>query len=131
MTPDFLTIEEVTRIHERMIASYGGRRGVRDPRLLAAAVGMPTQTFDGEFLHEDIFEMAAAYAYHIAQDQPFNDGNKRAGLGAALAFLWRNGVRVDEDPSLERAMRALDRGIYEKGRLANLLRRLQSTLPAS
>jgi death-on-curing protein len=55
---------------------------------------MPSQTFGGQFVHADLFEMAAAYAFHIAENQSFVDGNKRTGLAAALTFLRINGVSV-------------------------------------
>jgi death-on-curing protein len=50
-------------------------------------LAMPASTFDGVYLHSDLFEMAAAYAFHIAEGQPFVDGNKRTALNAALVFL--------------------------------------------
>jgi death on curing protein len=73
--PDFLTLDDVLWIHEQQLELYGGQAGVRDRRLLESAVGMPQQTFGGEFLHDDLFAMAAAYAFHIAENQPFLDGN--------------------------------------------------------
>ena len=60
---------------------------------------MPESTFDGVYLHEDLFASAAAYAFHIAEGQPFLDGNKRTGLNAALVFLELNGRTVD-DPGI-------------------------------
>jgi hypothetical protein len=61
------------------MARYGGLPGLRDLDLLKSAVAMPQATFDREFLHADIFEMAAAYLFHIVGNHPFLDGNKRAG----------------------------------------------------
>jgi len=54
--------------------------------------------FGGQYLHPDIFLMAAAYAFHIAANHPFVDGNKRTGLACALVFLRRNGYQVIEEP---------------------------------
>jgi death-on-curing protein len=85
---------------------YGGSQGLRDERVLDSAVATPAATYDGEFLHEDIFHMAAAYAFHIAENQPFVDGNKRTGLNAALVFLDINGWVVS-DMNLYDAMIAL------------------------
>ena len=63
----------------------------------------PRATFGGEYLHSDLFSMAAAYAFHIAESQAFVDGNKRTGLNAALVFLLMNGLEVvDERPTLRR-----------------------------
>jgi death-on-curing protein len=93
----FLTLDEVLALHEDQIRSYGGRRGIRDLGLLSSAMGAPASTFEGVFLHNDIFEMAAAYLFHIARNHPFIDGNKRTALAAALTFLWLNGFRLEAD----------------------------------
>jgi death on curing protein len=97
MNPTFLTLDEVLALHEEQITRYGGRRGVRDLGLLISALGTPPVTFDGAFLHNDLFEMAAAYLYHVARNHPFVDGNKRTALAAALVFLWLNGFRLHAD----------------------------------
>jgi death-on-curing protein len=54
---------------------------------------MPRQQFGGGFLHKNSAAMAAAYLFHIAQNHPFVDGNKRAAVMSALAFLLANGVK--------------------------------------
>lgn len=64
-------------IYCNQIDLYGGAHGIRDLGLLQSALAMPSAGFGGEFFHIDIFEMAAAYAFHIAQNHPFLDGNKR------------------------------------------------------
>jgi death-on-curing protein len=90
--PEFLTVEDVLELHARSLDRFGGGEGIRDRGLLESAVAAPQAGFGGQFAHSDLYEMAAAYAFHIAQNQPFVDGNKRAGLGAALVFLVsRNG----------------------------------------
>jgi death-on-curing protein len=90
MRPEFLTLDEVLEIHRDQIARYGGTMGVRDMGLLQSALAQPQATFGGQFLHHDIFEMAAAYLFHIVQNHPFIDGNKRVGAAAALVFLLLN-----------------------------------------
>lgn len=85
--PGFLDVDDVLLIHEEQLPTYGGSAGIRDRALLESAVAMPRATVGGEFAHEDLFARAAAYAFHVAQDQPFVDGNKRTGLLAALVFL--------------------------------------------
>jgi death-on-curing protein len=92
--PEFLTVEDVLQIHDKQIAAYGGALGIRDQALLESVVGTPEVSFGGAYLHEDLSHMAAAYAFHIAQNQPFLDGNKRTGLVAALVFLDLNNVVV-------------------------------------
>ncbi len=92
---DFLSVEDVLGLHADQVALYGGSHGVRDMGLLESAVSQPQATFGGEYLHKDLFEMAAAYLFHIVRNHPFLDGNKRTGAVAALAFLDFNGVEVD------------------------------------
>ena len=65
--------------------------------LLHSAIAMPQASFGGEYLHKDLFEMAAAYLYHIVQNHPFLDGNKRTGAATAIIFLAINGVEVEAD----------------------------------
>lgn len=89
--PDFLTVEEVLIIHDEQIEEYGGIHGIRDKGLLESAVMMAQASFGGEYLHQNLFEMAAAYAFHIAENQSFFDGNKRTALVSALVFLDING----------------------------------------
>lgn len=95
--PVFLTFEDVIETHRVQIARFGGATGVRDVGLLQSAVLMPLAQFGGTFLHKDLFEMAAAYLFHLAKNHPFIDGNKRVGLMAALMFLALNGYDVDVD----------------------------------
>jgi len=98
--PIFLTLSEVLEIHKNQIEIYGGKEGVRDLSLLMSAIAMPETSFQGEYLHLDLFEMAAAYAYYICMNHPFVDGNKRVGLVAALVFLDFNGVEIDDSEGI-------------------------------
>ena len=123
--PDFLSVEDVIQIHDEQIKEYGGAKGVRDQGLLESAVAMPRASFGETYLHEDLGHMAAAYAFHIAQNQPFLDGNKRTGLVAALVFLDLNGITVlDPQEKLYDAMIAIAERHMDKGGLAELLREL-------
>lgn len=94
MDPTFLTVKEVLLLHQDQINEFGGIHGIRDEGLLESAVMTPQASFGGEYLHSDIFEMAAAYSFHIAENQPFLDGNKRTALSSALVFLRMNGFSV-------------------------------------
>ena len=87
----FLTLSEIMLILEDQIRHYGGIYGVRDLNLLSSAIYMPESSFDGQYLHETIPAMAAAYTYHICQNHPFLDGNKRVALASSLVFLDING----------------------------------------
>jgi death-on-curing protein len=96
--PDFLTLDDLLALHADRIEAYGGSLGVRDVAGLSSALGMPSATFGGQFLHPSIPEMAAAYLFHVSQAHAFVDGNKRAALAAALAFLDLNGHELVADP---------------------------------
>ena len=122
----FLTLVEVIEIHADQIQRYGGSDGMRDINLLSSAIAMPYSTFSGTFLHTTLFDMAAAYAFHISQNHPFIDGNKRTALAAALVFLELNGVTVpDPSEKLYNAMMSLAQGKLTKAGLAKLLRSLE------
>jgi death-on-curing protein len=95
MTPTFLCLDEVVEIHRDQITRYGGSFGVRDVGLLQSAIAQPMVTFGGRFLHVDLFEMAAAYLFHLVQNHPFVDGNKRVGAVAAIVFLLLNDQNIN------------------------------------
>ncbi|MEO7862692.1 MAG: type II toxin-antitoxin system death-on-curing family toxin [Nitrospirales bacterium] len=94
----FLSVDDVLQLHAGTIDIDGGSHGVRDHGLLDAAVAMPRQQFGGAFLHEDLASMAVAYLFHIAQNHPFVDGNKRAAVMSSLAFLLANGIEPSIAP---------------------------------
>lgn len=96
--PEFLSVEDVLFLHADQIQLYGGSQGVRDIGLLESAIAQPQASFGGQFLHQDIHEMAAAYLFHVVNNHPFIDGNKRTGLVAALTFFDLNGVEVNAPP---------------------------------
>jgi death-on-curing protein len=100
--PVFLTLDEVLAAHADLIERYGGVPGLRDLALLSSSLGAVRATFDGEYLHPSLFEMAGAYLFHVARNHPFVDGNKRTALMTALLFLWLNGHEAaapDDDPA--------------------------------
>jgi death on curing protein len=83
--PVFLTLDDVLEIHEQQIERYAGSHGLRDTGALESAVATPQATFGGKYLHGSLYLMAAAYLFHITQNHPFIDGNKRAGGRARTA----------------------------------------------
>jgi death on curing protein len=121
--PTFLTLDEVIAIHRDQIARYGGSEGVRDWGLLQSAIAMPAAGFGGRFLHTDLYEMAAAYLFHIVQNHPFVDGNKRVGAVAAYVFLALNKMRfaADEDAYAELVL-SVARGETPKSDVAEFFR---------
>ncbi len=95
--PRFLYKHSVLNIHDDQIARHGGGPGVRDEGLLESALAQPMSRFGGEYLHDDLFAMAAVYLFHVVNNHAFVDGNKRTGLAAALVFLDANGFEVADD----------------------------------
>lgn len=94
--PLFLTLAEILEIHKNQIELYGGTAEVRDLGLLQSAISQPQMTFQNKYLHNDIYLQAAAYAFHISQNHPFADGNKRTALTSALVFLELNGISLND-----------------------------------
>lgn len=108
MEPRFLNTAEVLEIHEEMIDRYGGSAGVRDQGLLESALAVPQSGFGGQYLHTDIYQMAAAYLFHITQNHPFIDGNKRVGAMVAFVFLKMNRLTLTAtEIQFERIVRAV------------------------
>ena len=120
----FLSVDDVLLLHTDTIDIDGGSHGVRDHGLLDAAVAMPRQQFSGEYLHEDITAMAAAYMFHIAQNHPFVDGNKRAAVLSFLAFLTVNEIEELPDPKdLESITLQVAAGTLDKDALTKWIRK--------
>ena len=122
--PVFLTFAEIIEIHDYQISHFGGASGVRDIELLKSAIGMPSATFGGEYLHPSIIEMAAAYLYHLVENHPFVDGNKRVGAMAALVFLDLNGYEFDaSDADFTAMVLKVASGEMMKSEISMFLRR--------
>ena len=123
--PAFLSLAEAIEIHADQLRRYGGQDGVRDFGLLESALAQPEASFAGQWLHQGLYDMAAAYAYYLCQNHPFIDGNKRAALACALVFLELNGLTI-RDPKglLVEAMVRVASGALNKAGLAKLLREL-------
>ena len=90
----FLTLGQVIALHKLQIDEFGGLPGVKDEGLLASALGQPDSGFGGEHFHKDLYEMAAAYLFHLVKNHAFYDGNKRIAALAAAVFLQVNGLVV-------------------------------------
>jgi len=128
MTPRFLDLLEVLEIHQSRIELYGGSHGVRELGLLQSAIAQPESSFGGQYLHADVFEMAAAYLFHIAKNHAFIDGNKRTALAACLVFLDLNEVEINASPeALEKLTIDTAVGAIDKPAIAAFLR--QSSQP--
>jgi death-on-curing protein len=121
--PKFLTLAEALYLHDESLVRYGGSPGIREPGLVESALGSAQNTF--WYGRGGAFEIAAAYAYHIAEAQAFVDGNKRTVAAAAISFLRKNGFRFSKDDgSLYQAMIAIAEKRLDKTGLAAVLKQL-------
>ncbi len=124
-TPDFLDVEDVLALHALQLGRYGGGAGIRDRGLLESALAQPQGSFGGQWIHADIFAMAAAYLFHIVKNHPFVDGNKRTALLAALVFLDHNGISIEtESPMLHDLTLGMAEGRFNKDDAKETLRRI-------
>jgi death-on-curing protein len=119
--PLWLTAIEVRDFHAEQLAIFGGPPGVRDESSLESALGRARNKWHYET--QDLAHLAAAYAYGIARNHPFVDGNERAAMMAMIIFLRLNGIqfkpRVAEAAA---AILALAAGEIEEEGLARWIR---------
>jgi death-on-curing protein len=94
----FLTWDEVMELHRSQLEEFGGQDGFIDRGVVESAIAQPKQTMFGEYLHEDLAHMAAAYLFHLSTTQGFLDGNKRVALWCAIMFLRLNGYTLNVSP---------------------------------
>lgn len=118
----FLDKEIILIFHDDQLKRFGGAKGIRDEHLLESALAQPQASFAGEYVHKDIFHMAAAYGFHLCQNHPFYDGNKRTALTAMYIFLFVNGYKlIAEKKSLYAIMIDLASGKITKDELREFL----------
>lgn len=125
MSDSWIEKDVVLAIHDKLIADHGGVSGLRDMGLLESALGRPLQL--GAYGEPDVFDLAAAYAYGIARNHPFLDGNKRTAYVVCMTFLRLRGVRIlangmDKVTTFER----LGKGEVDQDALAGWLRERSS-----
>lgn len=88
--PFWLTRQMIVAIHDEQLAIHGGASGLRDKGMLESALDRPKNKWSYE--NADLAELGAAYAFGIARNHPFVDGNKRTSLLALYTFLGVNGI---------------------------------------
>lgn len=115
----FLSVDEVLAVHERLIAEFGGPGGVRDPGLLESALYRPRTGY-----YRDVAEMAAAMFESLLMNHPFIDGNKRVAFFATDVFVRLNGWKLDvqADAAHSFLIGLLDRGECDFDRLLGWIR---------
>ena len=121
--PAFLSRDKVLVLHRLSLEQHGGLDGLRDAGLLDSAMMQPEAAY--YYGQGDLAAIAAAYAFHLAQNQPFVDGNKRTAISAALTFLEGNGVDVAryDGRELYDAMIGIAEKRLDKAGLAEVFRR--------
>ncbi|MGI4746192.1 MAG: type II toxin-antitoxin system death-on-curing family toxin [Janthinobacterium lividum] len=127
--PEFLEPDVVLFLHDQALREFGGTQGVKNENLLHSALGRPVNKLayadPGDL---DLFDLAAAYAFGLASNHPFNDGNKRTAWGSCMLFLKVNGleINVSARDAVERMVH-LAIGSIEESSFAAWLRQSQQT----
>lgn len=86
----YVSFEFVLGLHDQLVEEYGGAKGILNEGLLRSALEMPKARFNGQNLHRTIYDKTAAYLFHLIQNHPFIDGNKRTASMTALVFFSSN-----------------------------------------
>ena len=122
--PEFLTREIIGQLHADSLYKFGGSAGIRDEGMVLSALGSAENTW--LYGRGDLFEVAASYAFHIAEAQAFVDGNKRTAVAAALTFLTGNGIEIPigADEAIYRAMIGIANKELDKSGLTRLFREI-------
>ena len=98
LEPEWLSLDIALAVHDRQLAEHGGPTGVRDQGLLESALARPLNQWT--YGEDDLCALAAAYAYGIARNHPFADGNKRTAWVFARLFLMLNGQSLSFTPRM-------------------------------
>jgi len=119
--PIWVSVELASDIHAEQLALFGGPAGLRDRALLESALARALNKH--AYGESDIAALAAAYAFGVARNHPFVDGNKRAAFGCMIVFLGLNGIDFDVDPAMAAAaILALAAGEVEEDGLTRWIR---------
>jgi death on curing protein len=119
--PNWLTCEQVLAIHARQLRRFGGAPGLRDEGILRSALERPVNKWQYE--QADLAMLAAAYAFGLAKNRAFVDGNKRVAFITMVVFLRKNGVRFAPDQAQStKIVLALAAGEVSEENLARWIR---------
>lgn len=115
--PNWLAKELVLALHAETLHRFGGTTGLRDEGRLESALDRPRNR--SAYANPSVFELAAAYCHGIVRNHPFVDGNKRTGLLAVRAFLFRNEGRFEpEEADMVRVVERVATGEVSEDDLA-------------
>jgi len=118
----WLDLRDALAIHDRQLAEHGGGQGLRDQAMLESALARPRNRWS--YGEDDSASLAAAYAFGLARNHPFVDGNKRTAWILARLFLALNGHQLRFEPAdAIEAMLALAAGELLEGGMADWFRR--------
>jgi death on curing protein len=119
--PKWLTYEQVVAIHSQQLRRFGGATGLRDDGLLRSAIERPINKWHYE--QAELPELAAAYAFGLAKNHAFVDGNKRIAFMCMMTFLRKNGVRFSpQQAHATKIILSLAAGEVSEGNLARWIR---------
>lgn len=118
----WISRDGLVRLHSQGLQMFGGPEGLRDDNMLESALARPINQFHYDNT-VDLADMAAAYAFGIARNHPFVDGNKRAAFLAIGLFLGKNGYALEADQGdVTRTILALAAGDLTEDQLAEWVR---------
>lgn len=121
--PNWISREAAIAMHRRQLAEHGGLDGIRDSAMLDSALARPRNVYAYSDKPPDLAQLAAAYAFGIARNHPFIDGNKRAAYVVARTFLLRNGMDLTVEYAEQyRMFLALGEGSVTEDALAQWIR---------
>lgn len=92
--PVWIENEEARVIHQLQLAEHGGASGIRDQGLFESAMDRPKNLFTYSDPAATLYQLAASYAYGLAKNHAFVDGNKRTAFVVCLSFLRQNGISI-------------------------------------
>jgi death-on-curing protein len=119
--PEWLDVDIILDVHSEQLALFGGGDGLRDRGLLESALARPINKF--AYGETDLAVLAAAYAFGLAKNHPFVDGNKRVAFASVIVFLGMNEIDFDVPPEQATAMIfALAAGEVSEENLARWIR---------
>lgn len=124
---DYIPFQQVLEIHDGLIGEYGGLKGILNEGLLRSALEMPKARFNGQDLHRTIFDKTAAYLFHLIQNHPFVDGNKRTASMTAMIFFASNYKKAFTifDIEYQELILGVAQGIVTKKEIAKFFRASQ------
>jgi death-on-curing protein len=126
---NFLSLEDVMEIHQDQMARTGQNPALRSKGLLRACLSVPSNKIGGRFAHQDVFEMAAAYLFHMLDQKPFMHGNKRVAALCCIYFLYLHEIELNcPEEQYVQMVAQVSLGKIAKMQIADFLRKNSTSL---